>query len=264
MYLAPIFSKYTIITLFVNLKGDNFTLNALSKGVLMKTKNQISCIVEKNKLESYLAIVATIVKGRSTMVIEYQRNSIPEVISGAYVKEGKVGVPVLADADLPLHGIQQIMKYLDMRYPLPELEGGTSQEYGFRMAMFTNFYDEFMPMFESYKASKKKSSFYAHLEKIASAMEKYLHYNALSLQYEREQPTSVQCLLVAVLLMMEDNNLQIDKMKGFRRFYQYMMDLKEQSGFIKARKSIDDFRESTPFWEREGFDINLYKQTVAA
>lgn len=230
----------------------------------MKTKNQISCIVEKNKLESYLAIVATIVKGRSTTVIEYQKNSIPEVISGVYVKEGKAGVPVLADADLPLHGIQQIMKYLDMRYPLPELEGGTSKEYGYRMAMFSSFYDAFMPIFENYKSNKKKSQFYAELERIASAIELYLHHEAVSLQYEKEQPTSVQCLFTAVLLMMNDNNLQIEKMKGYKLFYSYMISLKEQAGYTKSRKAIDDFRESTPFWEREGFDISQYKQTVAA
>lgn len=221
----------------------------------IKSRCQINVIAPKQMFASYLAYAITFTKNRTTVIYEYDVKDMPEVLK-LYNKEPNE--PCLVVSEGVASGINTISKFLDSRYPVPRLDPGDPTELIQRSQLFDALYKRFNNFLEELKSDWDMEKMLASIAKEAEIIDLSIREEAKSLQYDPEQPTSLQCLFIAFQLMCDDIELDLSRLSHFKLFTLYMNSVKKLPGYVQAHDALTFTRENEAFYEKPDFDIAPY------
>ena len=214
-----------------------------------RTKNRMLIYFPRSRIESYFVLSIVLLKDRQVAIYEYDVNNPPKAIS-AFSKI--LDVPFVMDYDTPIGGTYHIpLNYLEKRYPVPALLSGGLVEQTQHYNLCNTLLDRLDGLSKRFIKNKDVDEWTLGLKQCL--MKAGPIFKRATDQVH--EPSLMEALFTGLVLFMEDNSLNLAKLGDLPEFVIYVHSLKKTDFFINSMKTIDDSREATPFWEKDGFSM---------
>ncbi len=221
----------------------------------MSSKQLYYCLFPEGQLESYVVAIMSLVKRDRVAFYTYDLKDVPKLI---HLLTPLPEFPVLVEqGNVITGGFVSFLHYLEKRVPEPILASTECATFSKEISVYTTIFRFLEPIVamsadrdeSKVKIEKSFSVFCESCEKIA--IDGYLVPNG--------RFNIVDCLMLGFVCMAEDLGFEFISLVDFHpnlvKYINYLSSLPYKK---KLLNSLNEFRISTPFWEKPDFDINLY------